>query len=228
MTAWLESFLMVGLPYATIAVVLVGILVRRRWQTAAASVPAGRFVESRGHFQATGLLHFGLAAVLAVHFIAVALPWPLRWWNSSPYRLLGLELVILSAGFVTVAASCLLLWRRLTLPRLRTAGGSTDTAVAALLAAQCVTGVASGVMAPWGTAWMTWAVSPYLASLCRLDPAVAYLASTPWMLKLHMANGMLLVALLPFTSLGHAVLFPFRWFRRPPLVFRSRGGGTHV
>ncbi|GAB4128124.1 MAG: hypothetical protein Kow001_23070 [Acidobacteriota bacterium] len=227
MTAWLESFLLVGLPYAMLAVVLVGILVRWRRQSAVASVPAGRFLESRGHFQATGLLHFALAAVLAVHLIAMVLPWPLRWWNAAPYRLLTLELLMLSAGFVTVAASCLLLWRRLALPRLRP-GGTTDTAVAALLVVQCVTGVAAGITAPWGIAWMTWAASPYLASLLWLDPAAAYLASAPWMLKLHVANGMLLIALLPFTSLGHAVLFPFRWFRRPPLVFRSRGGGTHV
>jgi nitrate reductase gamma subunit len=228
MTTWLDSFLLVGLPYATIAVLLVGILVRRKRRPAVASVPAGRFVESRGHFRATGLLHFGLAAVLAVHIVAVVLPWPLRWWNAGPYRLLVLELLMLSAGFVTVAASCSLLWRRLALPRLRATGAAADTAVAALLVVQSLTGVAAGVMAPWGTAWMTWAASPYLASLCRLDPAVAYLASTPWMLKVHVANGMLLIALLPFTSLGHAVLFPLSWFRRSPLVFRSRGGPTHV
>ncbi len=227
MTTWLESFLLVAVPYAAIAVLATGLALRKLRSLPVVAPPASSFLEPRAHFRATGTLHFGLAAVLAVHVVALAVPWPLRWWNASPYRLLALELALLGAGMAVAGAACFLLWRRLSLPRLRGGRRHIDTVVAGLLVVQSLTGVSTAVLAPWGTAWMTWAASPYLASLLRLDPAVAYLASAPWTLKLHFVNAMLLLALLPFTSLSHAFLFPLRWFRRPPLVFRSRRRTAH-
>lgn len=223
MTSWLENFLFIGLPYAAVAVLVIGILFRLSLRPPVAAVPPGRFLEPTGHFPAAGLLHFALGGVLAVHLLALFVPWPVRWWNASPTRLYLLEALCLALGVVVAAAALRILVRVLARPRLRHTRRPIDAVVAGLLCLQALTGVASGILAPWGTAWMAWAASPYLASLAVLDPAVAYPASAPWTLQLHFANGMLLIVLLPFTSLGHAVLFPVRWLVRPHLVYRRRG-----
>ncbi len=56
---------------------------------------------------------------------------------------------------------------------------------------------------------------PWLVSLARLDPQTQYVTSLPWVVKLHMLGGFLLIALFPFTRLVHVVAVPIAYLWRP-------------
>ena len=60
-------------------------------------------------------------------------------------------------------------------------------------------------------------------SLATFSPEVAYVAALPWLVKLHIVNAFLIIAVFPFTRLVHILVVPnpYLW-RRPQVVIWNR------
>jgi len=90
-----------------------------------------------------------------------------------------------------------------------------DWLVLALLLLQVATGVYIAFSLRWGGVWYVHTATPWLRSLLTFQPEVQHLAALPVVVKLHACNAFLLVALLPFSRLVHALSVPLGYLARP-------------
>jgi nitrate reductase gamma subunit len=71
----------------------------------------------------------------------------------------------------------------------------------------------------WGSDWYLHTIVPWIHSLFRLSPDVAYVANLPDVVKAHAVLGFFLIALFPFTRLVHVVTYPITYLWRPYQVY---------
>jgi len=90
-----------------------------------------------------------------------------------------------------------------------------DVVLLVLLLVQVVAGVGIAIFYRWGSFWFVQTATPYLWSLATLNPNVSYVASMPLLIKLHVFNAFVLVALFPFTRLVHLISLPIPYLWRP-------------
>jgi nitrate reductase gamma subunit len=67
----------------------------------------------------------------------------------------------------------------------------------------------------WGADWYLHTAVPWLISLVTFQPEVASVTALPWVVKVHILGGFLLIAVFPFTRLVHAVIWPITYLWRP-------------
>jgi nitrate reductase gamma subunit len=202
-------------PYVAVALALaVGsyryLVDRYSW-----SSHSSQFLESRVLFWGSVPWHYAILLILLAHLLAVLFPSGWGVLLGRPVRLYFLEVTGLALGLSTVLAIVLLLIRRLTDARLAAVTTRIDWAVLALLLLQVATGVYIAFTLRWGGVWYVHTATPWLRSLLTLQPEVQYLAVLPTVVKLHAFNAFLLVALLPFSRLVHALSVPLGYLARP-------------
>ena len=176
---------------------------------------SSQFLESRVLFWGSVPWHYAILLILLAHLLAVLFPSGWGVLLGRPVRLYFLEVTGLALGLSTVLAIGLLLVRRLTDTRLAAVTTRIDWAVLVLLLLQVATGVYIAFTLRWGGVWYVHTATPWLRSLLTLQPEVQYLAVLPHVVKLHAFNAFLLVALLPFSRLVHALSVPLGYLARP-------------
>lgn len=176
---------------------------------------SSQFLESRVLFWGSVPWHYAILLILLAHLLAVLFPAGWGILLGRPVRLYFLEVTGMALGLSTVLAIVLLLIRRLTDARLAAVTTRIDWAVLVLLLLQVATGVYIAFTLRWGGVWYVHTVTPWLRSLLTLQPEVQYLAVLPTVVKLHAFNAFLLVALLPFSRLVHALSVPLGYLARP-------------
>src|SRR5690606_25724206 len=67
----------------------------------------------------------------------------------------------------------------------------------------------------WGSSWFSSNLAPYLWSMVRLNPEATAAFTMPWVIKLHIALGFGILAIIPFTRLIHLLVAPFHYIARP-------------
>ena len=215
-----DMFVFGALPYVALAVFLTASIVRYRAMPFTYSSLSSQFLENRQHFWGLVPFHYGILVVLAGHLIAFLFPREILAWNGRPVRLYILEVSALAFGALTVVGLLAALVRRGTTPEVRQVTNGRDWIVLALLLVQAASGVAIAMLYPWGSSWYAVTAVPYLRSLFTLTPAIAGIAVMPWLIKLHIANAFLLLALAPFSRLVHVLVAPVPYLWRKPQVVR--------
>ena len=202
-------------PYVAVALALaVGsyryVVDRYSW-----SSHSSQFLESRLLFWGSVPWHYAILLILLAHLLAVLFPGSWGVLLGRPIRLYFLEVSGLALGLCTVIAIVLLIARRLADARLAAVTTGIDWLVLALLLLQVATGVYIAFTLRWGGVWYVHTATPWLRSLLSFQPEVQYLAVLPTVVKLHACNAFLLVALLPFSRLVHALSVPLGYLARP-------------
>ena len=202
-------------PYVAVALALaVGsyryVVDRYSW-----SSHSSQFLESRLLFWGSVPWHYAILLILLAHLLAVLFPGSWGVLLGRPIRLYILEVSGLALGLCTVIAIVLLIARRLADARLAAVTTGIDWLVLALLLLQVATGVYIAFTLRWGGVWYVHTATPWLRSLLSFQPEVQYLAVLPTVVKLHAFNAFLLVALLPFSRLVHALSVPLGYLARP-------------
>ena len=98
-----------------------------------------------------------------------------------------------------------------------------DMVIYTLLLAEIVIGVVMAILYPWGSSWFAATLTPYLWSLFRFQPDLAYVTGLPVLVKLHIALAFVIFGLFPFTRLVHALVVPNPYLWRKPQVVRWYG-----
>ena len=202
-------------PYVAVALaVAVGtyryVVDRYSW-----SSHSSEFLESRLLFWGSVPWHYAILLILLAHLLPVLFPAGWGVLLGRPMRLYFLEVTGLALGLCTVIAIVLLLARRLADARLAAVTTKIDWLVLALLLLQVATGVYIAFTLRWGGVWYVHTATPWLRSLLSFQPEVQHLAALPVVVKLHACNAFLLVALLPFSRLVHALSVPLGYLARP-------------
>ncbi len=98
-----------------------------------------------------------------------------------------------------------------------------DWVLLLVLLAQVALGFWVSLVYRWGADWYVHTAVPWLISLASLNPQTQYVSSLPWLVKLHMLNGFVVIDLFAFSRLAHLVALPFWYLWRPyQLVIRNR------
>ena len=117
----------------------------------------------------------------------------------------------------------ILLWRRLSAKRLRVISTPMDFVVLILLLVSVISGVLVATLYRFGTFWFTAIFSPYLVSVLTFQPQASLVAPLPWLIKLHVTNFFILLAIFPFSRLVHILTYPLGYLIRPwQIVINNR------
>lgn len=211
----LDNLFFIILPYAALALAVVVTGQRYFRKGFTVSSLSSQFLESDELFYGSVSWHFGILIVLTGHVIGFLFPKQVLWFNGVPLRLYILESTALLFGLMTLVGLVSLIWRRTTSPRIRAVTSRMDVLVLLLLLLQVGLGVYTALFYRWGSSWYATSIVPYLYSLFTLQPDLRMIAPLPFVVKLHMMNAYLLLAVMPFSRLIHMLAVPVHYLWRP-------------
>ncbi len=210
-----NEFLFGIVPYvvATLAVVVTIV----RWRSAPFTVSSlsSQLLESKKLYWGTISFHWGLSIILIGHLAALAVPSGFELWNGARLRLYLLESTGLALGLWAAFGVTVLIIRRTSSPRVRRVTTPMDTVVLVVIAIQILTGLWIALGYRWGSYWGTSVFVPYVRSLFRFQPEVAYVSALPLVLKLHVLSFFAFLAIFPFSRLVHIITLPLQYLFRP-------------
>jgi nitrate reductase gamma subunit len=149
------------------------------------------------------------------HLLSLLLPKWLLLWHAVPIRLYLIELTGLALGVWALVGLTILLWRRLSEKRIWAVTTPMDLLVLVLVIVSTLTGVLTATLYRFGTSWFGVVFTPYLLSLFTLQPNISLVTPLPWIIKLHVINFFILLAVFPFSRLIHIITYPAGYLIRP-------------
>ncbi len=218
-----NDLLFVVLPYAAVVTLVVVTIARWRLHPFTVSSLSSQLLESRLLYWGSVSFHWGLIIVLLGHLAALLVPRTFEIWNGVSFQLLLLEVTGLAMGLLALFGVVTLIYRRLTVARVRAVTSRMDAVVLALVFVQIATGIWIAVAYRWGSFWGTSVFVPYVRSLLTLSPRPELVATLPIILKTHVLAFYALLAVFPFTRLVHIITLPLGYLNRPwQRVVRTR------
>jgi nitrate reductase gamma subunit len=221
-----ELLLYVVLPYAAIAIFIAGHVWRYRNDQYGWTTRSTQLLESRVLKVASNVFHLGVLAAIGGHVLGILIP--ASWTDAlgisdDAYHVIALT-GGLAAGVAVTVGFALLVYRRLRFPRVKVTTNRTDVATFALLAVGIVTGMLATITNFGDAVHYRDSVAPYFRGLFVFDPEPELMtgADVSFIFQLHVTAVWFLYALWPFSRLVHAWSIPVDYFRRSPIVYRSR------
>lgn len=226
MTEKFNLLLWAAVPYAVIAVFVVGHLWRYRTAQYSWTTRSSQLLERKILRAGVLLFHFGLLAVLGGHIGGLLVPKPLTESLGVTEHMYHVTAVVMGmlAGVTMVAGLLILAVRRVGNDRVRAASLTRDYVVVAALLLVVATGMFNTIgVQVLGTAHdYRETVSPWFRGILMLQPDPSLMVRAGLSFKLHALAAMSLFAIWPFTRLVHAWSVPIGFLTRPHIVFRRR------
>jgi nitrate reductase gamma subunit len=174
---------------------------------------------------ASALFHVGILIVFFGHFVGLLTP----HFVYEPFMSAGTKQVIAIvvggiAGIMALIGGGVLTMRRLTDPRVRASSTFADDAIIVILMIQ----LALGMLTIYPTlSHLDGSTMLLLAAWARgiftfQFDAASHIADVHWIYKTHMALGLTIFVLFPFTRLVHMLSVPVEYFGRKYQVVRKR------
>lgn len=211
----IDELLFIVFPYTATILAIVMTIVRYRSNRFTYSSLSSQLLESNVLSWASVAWHYAILVILAAHLGATAFPGLWARLLGGRFQLYALEITGMGLALLSIAGLVLFAWRRLAYPRIRAVTSPGDWILLVALLAQVILGFLVATLYRWGGLWYLQTATPWLESLLRLNPQIAPLVPLPWLIKLHFAGGFVILALLPFTRLIHAVTLPIGYLWRP-------------
>jgi nitrate reductase gamma subunit len=194
-------------PYIAVSLLAVGILVRYLLERKHLPAVREEMYEAWSLFGGSRLWRLSVFLLVAGHAISLLRPQSVLAWNSSPGRLYLLEAMAFAAGLAAFAGWTRLLWRHLARANRSAITELSDTVLLGLLLVGILSGLLMAMLYRWGSSWGAVILTPYIASLVRLNPAAGMASQMPFLVRLHVFSGFAALAVLPLTRLGAFLVF---------------------
>lgn len=220
----MNTVLWMTVPYVAFTSFLLGHFWRYRTDQFGWTTRSSQSYESRLLRMGSPLFHFGLLGVVGGHVVGLLIP---ESWTSAIgvseffYHVMAVTMGSL-AGFAVVTGAGILLYRRITVPAVRTATTRSDKLMYLLLVGALATGMLNTLTNVFAAYNYRDTVSPWFRSLFSLHPAMELMAGAPWTFQLHVLIVLALLGIWPYTRLVHMFSAPVGYLTRPYLVYRSR------
>ncbi|MCF8207411.1 MAG: respiratory nitrate reductase subunit gamma [Methylotenera sp.] len=222
----LHNFLFVVYPYICLAVFFMGSLARFDRDQYTWKSDSSQMLRSRGMKWASNLFHGGILFLFVGHTVGMLTPHAVYEHFISPANKQMLAIVAGGvAGTACFIGLSMLIWRRMTDPRIRLTSHRTDLAILWILWIQLSLGL---ITLPFSLSHSDGSVmlilSDWAQRIVVLNPDASGLVALAWPYKVHMVLGMTIFLLFPFSRLVHvwsglaSVFYVFR----PYQVVRSR------
>lgn len=226
----LELFLWGILPYIIVAVFVTAIIWRYVTNPFGWTSKSSEMLEKRILKWGSLLFHYGIIAVFFGHVAGLLVP-------VSVYRSLGVSddayhMAALAgglpAGIITFVGVLILLYRRLSVARIRSTSSAGDHIALVVL----VIVIFSGLAATSGSAvshtdfdYRT-TINPWLRGLLVFQPDPELMRTVPMGFKIHILTTFVLYLVFPFTRLVHVFSLPLGYLRRSYVLYRRRKGAA--
>lgn len=221
------NFLLFGVyPYVALAICLIGSWARFDLSQYTWKTGSSQMLSNKGMRVASNMFHIGILFILAGHFVGLLTP------HAVYHHVISTEnkqlLAMVSGGFfgiICLIGLLMLIYRRMTEPRVRASSSASDILILWVLLAQLLLGLLTIVAS---THHMDGSVMVMLGnwaqSIVTLQPTVAAESIAPVSLvyKLHVLLGVTLFVLFPFTRLVHIVSAPVWYFGRRYQIVRQK------
>lgn len=214
----LDQFLFIAIPYMAVLLAVLGGIYRYYSDRFSYSSQSSEFLESRTLFWGSVPWHYGIILILTAHLLIFLFPGVWKGIIAEPSRLYVLEVIGFSLALMTIVGLSALIVRRFSFRRIMMVTSPMDWVLLALLLAQVVLGAYVALFYRWGAEWGAYKAVPWLASLVKFQPNIDNVATLPWIVKLHLIGGFIIIAIFPFTRLVHLVTFPITYLWRPRQV----------
>ncbi|GAB3447770.1 respiratory nitrate reductase subunit gamma [Streptomonospora sediminis] len=225
MTTTLDLVLWVVVPYACLAVFIVGHYWRYRYDKFGWTTLSSQLYESRLLRWGSPLFHFGILAVFLGHVMGLGIP---KSWTAAVgvsetlYHVMAVGIGAV-AGFCTVVGMAILIYRRRTVGPVFSATTRMDKLMYLVLAVVILLGLANTVVGNIIDHYdYRDGVSVWFRGIFLFDLHPELMAQAPFTFQAHGLTAMLLFALWPFTRLVHVFSVPIGYLWRPYIVYRSR------
>jgi nitrate reductase gamma subunit len=202
-------------PYIALTLAVAVTAYRMVYRPFSVSAQSSQLLEQRRLFFGSVAMHWGLVLVLLGHLVALLLPKGLLLWNAVPVRLYLLEITGLALGIWALFGTYLLLARRISVARVRSASTPMDYLVLVVILISALTGVLTAVLYRYGSFWFPAVMTPYLWSILTLQPRPELIRDLPFWTQLHVFNFWLFLAVFPFSRLVHIITVPLGYALRP-------------
>jgi nitrate reductase gamma subunit len=225
MSAW-DLLLYVAVPYAAIAVFVVGHVWRYRYDKFGWTTRSSQLYENRLLRLGSPLFHFGILLVLLGHVGGLLIP---ESWteavgvSDTAYHVVAVALGA-AAGFCTLVGAAILVYRRRTVGPVFSATTRNDKVMYVLLVGTLVLGLGTTVLGNLTGHPHDYreTVAPWFRSIFYFQPKPELMADTPIGFRLHALAAWALFAFWPFSRLVHVFSMPLGYLTRPYVVYRSR------
>jgi nitrate reductase gamma subunit len=224
---FLNTFLFGIYPYICLTIWLLGSLIRFDREQYTWKSDSSQLLRRRQLRLGSNLFHIGILIVIAGHFVGFLAPhWMVSpFLNPSQHQLLAMTGGGI-AGIVAIIGLTILLYRRLSDPRIRINSTHADMLALAILWLQLMLGLATVPMSLRHMDGAMFALlSDYVKGIVTLQFGAADLiAQAPLVYKAHIALGFTIFLVSPFTRLIHiwSGMATFGYLFRPHQIVRKR------
>ena len=193
-------------PYLCLAVLLLGSLIRFDRDPYTWKSDSSQMLRAGWLRIGSNLFHYGVLVVIFGHFVGFLTPHWMVDWALSPIAHQLLAMVVGGiAGAIAIIGLTMLIWRRLSDPRIRLNSRKWDIAVVLMLWCQLALGL---LTVPLSASHMDGVLfetlTSYVKGIVTLDVSVAALMiDVPLTYKLHILLGFSLFLISPFTRMIH-------------------------
>lgn len=224
----MSTFVWIVVPYACLAVFLVGHVWRWRHDQFGWTTHTSQLLESRILRLGSPLFHLGAFGVIAGHGMGLLVPSALTAKIGIPEHLYHVTAVWggTITGAMLVVGLVLLIARRLVNGRVRRATTTMDKVLYAALAAMVVLGMTATIgtnLIGEGYDYRE-TIAVWFRGVFWFSPQNHLMTDAPLVYQLHAIGGFLFLALWPFTRLVHVWSAPLAYLWRPYVVYRARRG----
>lgn len=227
MEAYINNLIFGLFPYIATAICMIGVILRfdrdpYTWRT-----KSSQMLKKKNFAIANNLFHVGVICLFMGHFVGLLTP---AWL----YHALGLtaatkQLVAMIAGGVfgtlCFVGLTMLIWRRLSVTRIRETSSFMDIALLFVLLAQLILGLMSiPVSAQHLDGSSMIAVANWAQYIATFRSGAAdFVADIHWIFKAHIFLGLCIFVIFPFTRLVHMLSAPLGYaFRQGYQIVRKR------
>ncbi len=222
----MTTFLWVVYPYICLAVFVVGLIWRYRydkfgWTTRSSQIYEGRLLRI-----GSPLFHFGIIFAFFGHVMGLVIPKSFTdaiGLPNSAYHVIAVTGGLVAGAMVAVGFA-ILVFRRRTVKAVFYATTVNDKVMYLILGLVIFFGLFNTVSSALSEDYnYRLGVSPWFRSIFMFQPKPELIASAPFQFQLHAVLAFLLFLIWPFTRLVHVFSAPVGYLTRPYIVYRSAG-----
>lgn len=208
-------------PYLTLTIFTVGHLSRYLTDRYRWNARSSEFLEKRQLFFGTTIFHWGILLTLFGHAGGLLIPQRIfdMFGIDGATHMAIARYTGLAAGLAVVAGLGLLLFRRISIPRVQLTSSRNDYLTLAALLLVGATGLYNIL---FGHHYVLDTVAPWIRGIVTFTPEPALMRDVPLSYKLHVLSALALLAFSPFSRLVHIWSVPLSYFSRSWLVFRRK------
>ncbi|MFZ5719171.1 MAG: respiratory nitrate reductase subunit gamma [Pseudomonadota bacterium] len=205
-------------PYIALAVLVIGSVIRFDREPYTWRTGSSQLLRRKQLVTGSILFHLGVLMIFAGHFVGLLTPmvvWETLGVSHGAKQMLAIVAGGI-AGLFALVGGGLLLHRRLFDPRIRNNSSFGDTAILAILMVQLILGLSTIPLSLQHrdghemVKFMNWAQGIFTFRAGAAD----FVADVHWVFKAHLALGLTILLVFPFTRLVHMLSAPVWYLNR--------------